>query len=322
VRPDEVGVDVVVDGSLLFSRGAILRPTAEGAAPSATTVIEVVRTLHGYAGHGANPPVTRLFLAGATAPSPELAEALAQRLGIPCTPIQATTDLGVEAAQAPAAVAALGALGLAAAGTDEAGLRLDFLNPKRPPIPRDLRRLRILAGIAAAVLLLVGVFVVRSILVQRRTAVLNGVLAELADGEKKRPTYRRMVQQSAVINDWIKGGRDWLDHAAYLTSVLPPAEELYVTSLTISGQGGIRLAVQARSGETLARLEKQLRNAGYDVRPLAITPGADRFGYEFRSNVELGVPDKLKIDLQKVKPPLRPLDDISLEPAAYRRTGG
>jgi hypothetical protein len=90
----------------------------------------------------------------------------------------------------------------------------------------------------------------------------------------------------------------------------------------VSGQGTVRLAVQAQSGEILAKLEKQLRAAGYDVKPLAITPGADRHGYEFRSTVELLVTDKMKIDLSKVKAPPRPADDASLDPAVNKGGGG
>jgi hypothetical protein len=100
--------------------------------------------------------------------------------------------------------------------------------------------------------------------------------------------------------------------------VLPGSEDLYLTSLSISAQGNIHLAVQARSGEILANLDRQLRNAGYDVKPLAITPGNDRHGYNFRSTVELLVPAKMKIDLSKAQPPARPADDASLEP----RKGG
>ena len=80
--------------------------------------------------------------------------------------------------------------------------------------------------------------------------------------------------------------------------------------------------MQARSGEILAKLDKQLRAAGYDVKPLAITPGADRHGYEFRSSVELIVSDKMTIDLSKVKAPARPADDVSLDPAFNKGGGG
>jgi hypothetical protein len=213
-------------------------------------------------------------------------------------------------------------MGLAFGFCDSQGLPFDFINPKRPAVQRDLKKIRILSGVAIFAVALVLILGLRTFLAGRREAVLEKVNQELADAEKKRPVYRKLVAQTAVVEEWVKGDRDWLDHYAYLTSILPPSEEVYLTSMAVSGQGVIRLTVQARSGETLARLEKQLRAAGYDVKPLAITPGADRFGYEFRSNVELVVPDKLRIDLQKVKPPPRPLDDMSLEPAAYRRVAG
>jgi len=210
-------------------------------------------------------------------------------------------------------------VGLALGVGDASGLPFDFLNPKQPAVPRDLRRIAILSGIAAAAVLLVAVLGIRSMLVNRRAAVLASVTAEAVEAEKKRPVYRKLVQQAAVVEEWIRGERDWLEHYAYLTSVLPPGEEIYLSSLAVSGQNTIRLAVQARSGETLARMEKQLVAAGYEVKPIAITPGTDRFGYEFRSTVEVSVPSRLKINLHAVKPVPRPLDDISLDPAAWRK---
>jgi hypothetical protein len=94
-----------------------------------------------------------------------------------------------------------------------------------------------------------------------------------------------------------------------------------VTSFSVASQGTIRLAVQAQSGDILAKLDQKLRAAGYDVKPLPISPGADRFGYEFRSNVELIPTPKLKIDLSRTKPAARPSDDGSLDPALYRKGG-
>jgi hypothetical protein len=65
-----------------------------------------------------------------------------------------------------------------------------------------------------------------------------------------------------------------------------------------------------------------LRAAGYDVKPMAIAPGSDRFGYDFRSTVEIMPADKLRIDLRKVKPAARPPDDVSLDPKSWKRGGG
>lgn len=336
LRPDEVGIDIIAQDALLFSRGAVLRPVPDlspppGIPPTPSSPhealvraagIEVVRSLHGYGGMETHPIVHKVVVAGATGMEEELVTLLASRLETPCTRLDLTGALRLPATGGEHAAGSIAALGLGFGFCDSQGLPFDFLNPKRPAVQRNLKKIRLLAGAAALAALMVIVLSLRTFLASRREAVLEKITTELADAEKKRPLYRKLVAQTGVVEDWIKGDRDWLDHYAYLSSILPPSEEVYLTSVAVSGQGVIRLTVQARSGETLARLEKQLRAAGYDVKPLAITPGADRFGYEFRSNVELVVPEKLRIDLQRVRPPARPLDDMSLEPAAYRRGGG
>lgn len=322
LRPEEVAIDIIAQQSLLFSRGAAIRvapetPPDQGFVPAAA--IEVVRTLHGYGGLEANPPVTHVVVTGATGHESEVVNSLTPRVATLCTQLDPATALDLPAEAREAAAGALGPLGLALGTADSVGLPFDFLNPKQPPVERDLRKLWILSSVVGALVLLFSVLGVRTLLVNRKAAVLQAANDELLEAEKKRPVYRKLLQQAAVVEEWIKGERDWLEHYAYLTSVLPPSEELYLTSLAVSGQNTIRMSVQARSGETLARLEKQLVAAGYEVKPIAITPGADRFGYEFRSTVELNVPAKLKIDLHKVKPPQRPIDDVSLDTAVWKK---
>src|SRR5205085_6754853 len=104
--------------------------------------------------------------------------------------------------------------------------------------------------------------------------------AELATAEKLRPVYRKLILQSTTVQDWIKGSRNWLGFYAHLSAILPASEDIYLSSLTLVGNGTVRLALQARSAEILARLDKQLRAAGYEIKPIAVTPGANRHGYE------------------------------------------
>ena len=204
-------------------------------------------------------------------------------------------------------------MGLALGATDLQGLDFDFLNPKRPAVQRDMRRIRLLGGIAAAAALILVLLAVRTILVNRKMAAYRALQVELAAAEKNRPTFRRMQQQAATVKAWQREGRNWLDHYAYLSAILPRSEEIYLNSLAFGSGGTIRFAIQARNGEVFARLDKQLRAAGYEVKPLAITPGTDRHGYNFRSTVELVLPAKMKFDPSKVRPPPRPVDDASLE---------
>jgi len=324
LRPDEVGIDIIADEAVPFSRGASVKPPVEPAAAEAfvnAATIEVVRSLHSYGGLGATSSLAKLFVVGATGHEAAVVAALATRVSTPVALLDlAALDLPGDAR--PAAAGATAGIGLALGFADAGGLPFDFLNPKRPAVQRDLRRVKLLAGLAGAAALLLLVAGVRSWLVGRRQAVLDAVTAEAVLAEKQRPIYRQMIGQAGVVNDWVRGERDWLRHYAYLTAVLPRSEEVFLTSLSVSGQGLIRLAVRAKSGAVLAKLEKQLRAAGYEVKPLAITPGSDRTGYDFLSTVELVVPAKLKIDLTKVTPPERPADDASLEPTARRRGGG
>jgi hypothetical protein len=208
---------------------------------------------------------------------------------------------------------AMSAVGLALGMADAEGLPFDFLHPKRPPVQRDMRRIRAFAGAAAAVLLVLAVIGIRSHLMNKRLAVQRQVQSELTAAQKMQPLYRQVRAQHDTIELWRKEGQNWLEHYMYLSAILPGPEEIYVTSLSVGGQGTIRVSVQAKSGEILARLDKQLRSVGYDVKPQAITPGNDKYGYDIRSSFELIVPPKMKIDLTKVKPPVRPADDGSLD---------
>ncbi len=342
--PSEAHIDVIRGDTLLFSRGATIKaggqcpPSVDGGAhPAArgaerpeaseagspnsfveSACIEVVRTLHSSAGLFPDSPIARILTAGASGFEEGMASALASRFPVPCGVFDPSTLPELPFDSVRHARGAVSAIGLAMGAADPAGLPLNFLDPKKPAVERNLVRRRVLISLTTAAALFLILVVARVRMVSKRLAISSEIQAELVEAEKKRSIYRAMRQQAVTVNDWLKGSRDWLDHYAYLSAVLPPAEDLFVSSLTISGQGAIRLSVQARSGEILSKLDKQLRTAGYDVKPLAITPGIDRFGYDFRSTVELGVPEKLRIDIASAQFPARPADDASLEPGALK----
>jgi Tfp pilus assembly PilM family ATPase len=358
LRPEEVSIEIIAWQSLLFSRGASIKlgpvpePTASvsASAPASETTedsasadkpesllstepprpttfaeaasIEVIRTLHSYNGMQSQNPATKVVVTGATGQEAAVVESLGKRLSIPCTLLDPATAFELPAESRDHANGSLAAIGLALGLGDSKGLPFDFLNPKEPAVPRDMRRIRILAGLSTAAALLVFVLSIRGYLINQRERTRRELVAQLSEAEKRSPIYKRMMQQIGAVDEWAKGNANWIEHCSYLSAILPASEEIYLTSLTVSGQGVIRLAVQARSGEILAKLDKQLRAAGYDVKPLAITPGADRHGYEFRSTVELLVPERMKIDLSKVKAPARPADDGSLDPGALKGGGG
>ena len=315
LRPEEVGIEIIEDGAILFSRGVPLaaRPDSESTEWIRSVTLELVRTLHSFASSSTRSNPTSAYVFGGTGRESLVADALQTRLGFPVNCPDIAARLALDRSQQNIAQASFAVLGLALGITDPGGLPFDFLNPKRPTPPTDMRRVKIIAGTFIGILLLICLFSLRSSLVNRRRTVLTQLQEELASGEKKRPTYRQIIQQANTLRTWSSEDRDWLDHYAYLSAIFPPSEEVYLTSIAFGPGKAIRLGAQARNGEILSKLDRQLRAAGYEVKPLAVTPGADRNGYGFRTTVELSVPSKLKFDLTKLVPPARPTDDISLD---------
>ena len=332
LRPDEVSVEVIAGEALLFSRGASVQihappvdateQAASDTPPPATysdaATIEVVRSLHSYGGMEPHVNVARVVVTGATGSEAEVVEALKNRITIPCSLLNPAEAMHLPEAAREDAAGSISAIGLALSASDPEGLPFDFLNPKRPPVQRNTRRIRALAGVAAAAAAIIFFFGARKHYVDQRLKVYSGLQAEVSKEEKNRPLYRRTRQQANTLSEWAAEGQSWLHHYAYLSAILPPSEEIFVNSFAVGGPGTIRFAVQARNGETLAKLDKQLRAAGYNVKPLAITPVADKNGYNFRSNVELGLTNGMTIDLAKANTPARPADDASLDPAVNR----
>lgn len=348
LRPDDVGVDIIAQRSLAFSRGSSIGAKTQATAsetgpsePGATAepaghrtvgqdegyvdavTIEVVRSLHSYGGTESNSPVAKVLIAGETGQEERVAEALRRRLNISCGVLDPARALEFDGGRQQYAAGAIGALGLALGSQDPGGLPFDFQNPKQPAVQRNTHRIRVLGLTAAGVAILIGLGATRTHLVNKRMEAHRDLQQQLVAAEKKLPLYRRMQQQASTIQKWQRESRNWLEHYAFLTAVLPKSEEVYITSLSVSGQGNIHLSLQARSGEILANLDRQLRAAGYDVKPLAISPGNDKHGYNFRTTVELIVPPNFKIDLSRVQPPPRPADDGSLDGKAKTgRQGG
>jgi Tfp pilus assembly PilM family ATPase len=315
LRTDESAIEVIDRGKLVFSRvaGVPLPPPDEDPAAFLQSMqIEVVRSLHSHAGSGEQQAVSKVLVCGETGWEQRMADLLGAKLKV-ATEVPNAAESNATAAR-----------GLALAALGPGGLTLDFENPKKPAVPRNTRRTTILLAAAAALVLLITLFAVRTHLVKKRMAVKLKVQTELAQAEKNSKVYSRLRLQHRAVTNWMAEEKSWLNHFAYLSSILPGADEIYVSAFATTPQHVIRFSVQSKTGELLAELDKKLRAAGYEVKPLSITPANDKFGYNFRTTVELTIPKKLAPDTSKAKAPPRPSDDSppTRADAAPAKAGG
>lgn len=318
VRPEEVTLEIVSSGKLVFSRVAVV--DRENLLKSLE--IEVVRSLHSFEGAGTSAGVQRVFVAGGTGAEAEIAQVLGARLKLPSQVLEARACIDAKNADPAEIARSIAPIGLALSALDPAGLLIDFINPKKPAVQRNTKRTQTLLAAVAVIAVLFTLLGVRANLINKRLKIKEAAQTELKDAEKKQPIYRRLKLQAKSIDGWIAEDMNWLDHLAYLSAVLPKAEDIYVSAFTTTPQHVVRFSVQSKTGELLAELDKKLRAAGYEVKPLSITPATDKHGYNFRTTVELTIPKKLKPDLSKTKPEPRPADDASLKSASTAKNGG
>ena len=345
LRRREVIIDVIADGLLLFSRTASLAAAADqeelaaaplqtpnldaqpasaaDAAPTPTDdarlveliLIEVVRSLHNYTGANSQHPVEAILVAGESDQADAIADALGERCKLPSRRL-ASLPLGAPALAPKTGrhvADALTTVGLALSAHDQTAWPFNFLQPKRPPAPRAWGRSSWLALAAALLALVLGAGAVRAALCHGRLKTKGQLLAQLDQANKNSRLYSDKISRARGVHGWVAEKREWLDHWAALSLLLPDSSQVYVTSIAAGSRGVLHVSLQARNGEILAQVDKRLREAGYELRPLAVTPSSDRYGYSFQTSLELTLPSKLKQDWRTLPAPARPADDASLE---------
>jgi len=330
ITADETEIDICDAGALAFSRSAVVKipPHAEGVAADEVVqavVTEVARSLHSYLGVDRAHAIDTILVAGGTGLEHRIVEELGKRASVRTETVNPAYALGIEEAGAEPS-AFISALGLAVGQGAEAGLPFDFLNPKRPPVLRDFRRVATITAVSALVVLLAGIFAVaggKYYAANSRFGALRDEYNKLNEGNRKVAALAKRVQ---TIDGWVRGGRNWLEQWAYLSEVFPSCTEAYVTGLKTNPDGSVSFTVKAKSNEAINDLGKRLAGAGYDFRPGQISTGTDPYGYTYSTSVKVMVKPNMKVDLAGATAAPRPEDDVSAEkfgkpPAAVAAAG-
>lgn len=318
ITADEAEIDICDAGAVTFSRSAVVAvPPAGGeeaavAEAAATVVTEVTRSLHSYLGVERENIIDAILVAGGTGIESRVAEDLGRRLAVRCEMLNPAQALGLED-EGPAASAFISALGLALGQRPDVKLPFNFLDPKRAPVQRDLRKMATVAVMAGLVVVLVAVLAGASLhyyAASSRLAALRSEYNTLTDGNRKVTALAKRVE---TIDSWVRAGRNWLDHWAYLSEAFPSCTDTYITAIKTNPDGSVSFTVKARSSEAINDLNKRLEAAGYDFKVGQVNTGADPYGYTYATSVKVITKPTMKVDLASIAPAPRPEDDVSAQ---------
>ena len=327
VRRHEVDVDILINSRLVFSRELAVNLNPQKDATDAVrqdsiaqTAKEIVRCLHSYEGSEAYKPLEHLFVAGGTGLEENLSDIIRVKTDIACKRMPPPTGVRLPKEKETDATRALTALGLALGFVDERGLAINFLAPKRPVLRRNHGRAKWLLSVVILQALFVFLFGARSKLAEEYEMKLsgaNGLISTYSILAKREKDIGRWTRKNAdSIRSWHGANRHWLEHVAFLSSVMPQCDQIYLLKINMRSAktGVISFQVQVRDSDVLHSFEKKLRNLGYIVKPVSFTPVNDKNGYKFRATFDLTLPGRFPLDLLRHldtnAPPARLPDDI------------
>lgn len=269
---DEVDLTVMMDERIVFMRTARLagKPLDPGGS-TLTLQSEIRRTMAAAHNQLGGSRVENIVLLGATERHEQLAEKLGKQVQTPvvcCDPLAAfekSPELVARPPRHPGRCAPL--LGMAADHLDATAPELDFLHPHRPPEPPSQRNRLALAGLAAGLLILLGVAYawhsMRALDDRLRTTQ-----AEINKVEKELEAAKEMRELATAVENWRRRDFCWLDEIDRVCRLSPGAEQVMLTKLSMAAQqsgGQMQLDGLARDVSAIQALEKALHDQRHSV---------------------------------------------------------
>jgi Tfp pilus assembly PilM family ATPase len=321
VLPGEVEINLLIEGGLAFSRSAAIRQHDDEGRPFTPKetldgyVMEIARSAQSALSSHRGRKIDRVFIAGDTGEEKAIVEIIGERFRTPCAALDPARALRLKT-EGVDGRGFVTPLGLAIAHGTAESMPFDFLNPKNPPVERNIKKIRNIAAAASIGLILVVGLTWGLINRNAATSRLAALRDKYNDLDKKNRPVEKLAQRVKAVEEWRAESLNWLDHWANISAHFPPAgpnNDAYITAFRSNPDGSLSLNVKARASKVITDLSKALRESGYDVKLGAETVQNDDYGYRYVMAVRLAVDPKQKVDIAKLKVERRPYDDGSAE---------
>jgi len=192
-------------------------------------------------------------------------------------------------------VAAAGAL---LSGVGSGVQAIDFANPRKTPPKRDLRRVKVLGGALAAVVLFAGVWTYRQGRIADLTRKKGRLDTENAEIRELVEAGGKDLEWAEKIGRWVDRDVEWLDEVDRLRKLMPGTDRMFVDNFAFATvqQGGVGLMTfdaWAKTESEINDLSRRLAEAGYRVKPYEtdVRPAAASQEYQIKVKMELVLPE-------------------------------
>jgi Tfp pilus assembly PilM family ATPase len=291
-------ISVLQHRSLLFTHSTQLVADTDNAQQTQAIQAQVSRSMVAVQKLMPDLSTDVVWLLGSEGDHNGLVEALKQRMGCDVNTLDplASPDVKTAVREVPGEhVMYAGPVGTVLSQTGARVEHIDFLNPRRPMVAPDRRKLYAIAAGAAAVLLLAAGFGIRYVQLGNLEQVVEKQNKDLNQIDEQLKLADPSVASAALVEEWTSTNVDWLSQMQALTETMQGTERFYFSSLGFhpgknNMLGSISADGVARTRSDVETLNADLMAAGsYGVQPNPITPGSNdgEYPFQFRLDVDL-----------------------------------
>lgn len=173
------------------------------------------------------------------------------------------------------------------------GLKINLLDPKRPPLPPNpwlkpvgWSSVAALAASFAGYALLSDVWHMESDVDQMQQQV--------QESSKLAAKLQEKSDQTQLVENWLSDQTDWLSVLGEIADRMPEGQQATVSRLSASTDGKrgvLDLSVQVADPENITQLESRLRSVKYEVssKRISQTPEAKEFPWRFETRLNFNI---------------------------------
>ncbi len=298
---DRVELSLLGQGHLYFSHS-----TQVDSGPAGLTIlVEINRAMVGLSKRIPDARISRAWLIGSASEDAALGTSISERFSCEIKRLDPLMANGVEMRTTSVSTshsAFAGPIGQLLGHSRETHLGVDFLNPRRPVVKKDYSNYKRGAMLAAGVLLLVGIFGYRELVVgDLKSKIVKGT-SDLKTAKELSKKLEPQVKVAEKIGDWTAGNVNWLDQTQALSQKMDGTERRYLTEVKFANgttkqvRGTMSVTGYAKSGSDIFELNESLSEPNTDVEKTINQRGSKDGDYpqKFQSDISMKKPEAVK----------------------------
>lgn len=202
--------------------------------------------------------------------------------------------------------------GAIAADRNKAVESVDLINPRRAPEKRDLRRVKVLAGTLAALVIFGAVWNWRQGRINALEAESGDLRSQVADLQSTLSMGKADSDVAAAVREWVDRDINWLEEMTRLKELLPGTDRMIVKTFSFglknseNSIGTIRIDGKSKTVSDVDSLARRLTDAGYAVSPPDRGESQRDANYPIELSIQITIPVRQAATAQSPSKPQKP----------------